>query len=321
MINKLYVYKSDSYFPYHNQAIEEYLLNSVDDDSLILYLWQNNNTIFIGKNQNSFNECNIKQLELDKGYLARRISGGGAVYHDLGNLNFTFICSNENYDVDRQNEVILNALKALDIEAYKSGRNDLLIDGKKFSGHAYYKGKKNSFHHGTLMLEVDQDKLNKYLNVSLLKLNSKNVSSVKSRVTNLIYIDESLTVERIVRALYTAFSKEFKHDFVVLDESDFDEDLLSSYEEKFSSYDWQHLNEKSFDTYIEKRFDWGTTRIEYEIENNIIKDIIIYTDALDVDSIELIPERFIGKNINELKYDNQIEKDVNESLKEKVNEL
>ena len=315
MINSLYVYKSDSYFPYHNQAIEEYLLNTVQKDSMILYLWQNNNTVFIGKNQNSFNECNIDQLENDNGYLARRISGGGAVYHDLGNLNFTFISSNENYDVDRQNEVILNALKALDIEAYKSGRNDLLIDERKFSGHAYYKGKENSFHHGTLMLEVDQDKLSKYLNVSLQKLNSHNVSSVKSRTINLIYLDESLTVERIVRALYTAFSKEYKHDFVILDESDFDEDLLSSYEEKYSSYDWIHLNEKSYDTNIEKRFSWGNARIEYEIVDDIIKDIVIYTDSLYTMEIEKIPELFIGRNINDIKADNDIQKDVLETLK------
>ena len=315
MINSLYVYKSDSYFPYHNQAIEEYLLNTVQKDSMILYLWQNNNTVFIGKNQNSFNECNIGQLENDNGYLARRISGGGAVYHDLGNLNFTFISSNENYDVDRQNEVILNALKALDIEAYKSGRNDLLIDERKFSGHAYYKGKENSFHHGTLMLEVDQDKLSKYLNVSLQKLNSHNVSSVKSRTINLIYLDESLTVERIVRALYTAFSKEYKHDFIILDESDFDEDLLSSYEEKYSSYDWIHLNEKSYDTNIEKRFSWGNARIEYEIVDDIIKDIVIYTDSLYTMEIEKIPELFIGRNINDIKADNDIQKDVLETLK------
>ena len=315
MINSLYVYKSDSYFPYHNQAIEEYLLNTVQKDSMILYLWQNNNTVFIGKNQNSFNECNIDQLENDNGYLARRISGGGAVYHDLGNLNFTFISSNENYDVDRQNEVILNALKALDIEAYKSGRNDLLIDERKFSGHAYYKGKENSFHHGTLMLEVDQDKLSKYLNVSLQKLNSHNVSSVKSRTINLIYLDESLTVERIVRALYTAFSKEYKHDFIILDESDFDEDLLSSYEEKYSSYDWIHLNEKSYDTNIEKRFSWGNARIEYEIVDDIIKDIVIYTDSLYTMEIEKIPELFIGRNINDIKADNDIQKDVLETLK------
>lgn len=315
MINKLYVYKSDSYFPYHNQAIEEYLLNIVDKDSVILYLWQNNNTVFIGKNQNSFNECDFIQLEKDGGYLARRISGGGAVYHDLGNLNFTFISSNENYDLDRQDQVIINALKALDIEAYKSGRNDLLIDGKKFSGHAYYRGKENSFHHGTLMLEVDQEKMQKYLNVSLLKLNSKNVSSVKSRVINLIYLDESLTVEKIVRALYTSFSKEFKHDFVILDESDFDEELLSSLEEKYSSHDWKHLNEKSYPNNVEKRFDWGTVRIEYDLDYGIIKDFVIYTDALNTLDIEVIPNKIIGKSINELVYTNEIEKDVIELLK------
>lgn len=315
MINKLFVFKSDSYYPYHNQAIEEYLLNSVDSDSVILYLWQNNNTVFIGKNQNSMNECNLNQLHKDGGYLARRISGGGAVYHDLGNLNFTFVSSNENYDLDKQNEVILQCLRSLEIDAYKSGRNDLLIDGKKFSGHAYYKGKENSFHHGTLMIEVDQEKLKKYLNVSLLKLNSKNVKSVKSRVTNLIFYNESITVELLCDSLIESFGKVYNREPIILDENDFDHDLLSMYEEKYSSYNWKHLNEKEYDHQVEDRFDWGTVKLEYSLFNDKIEDLSIYTDSLDTELIDIIPIKMIGKNPDDLLYDSEVEKDIVNLLK------
>ena len=165
--------ESGQFHPYKNLAVEEYLLLHCEPQECILYLWQNQNTVVIGRNQNAWKECKVDSLEENGGHLARRLSGGGAVYHDLGNLNFTFLVSKENYSIDRQLEVIVKAVQKLGAKAEKSGRNDILIDGKKFSGNAFYEQEQHCYHHGTLMMNVNKEMLSKYLTVSKEKLQSK----------------------------------------------------------------------------------------------------------------------------------------------------
>lgn len=188
-------------------AVEEYLLLYCEPQECILYLWQNQNTVVIGRNQNAWKECKVESLEENGGHLARRLSGGGAVYHDLGNLNFTFLVSKENYSIDRQLEVIVKAVQKLGAKAEKSGRNDILIDGKKFSGNAFYEQEQHCYHHGTLMMNVNKEMLSKYLTVSKEKLQSKGVDSVKSRVTNLVDYIPDLTLEALKKALREAFEE------------------------------------------------------------------------------------------------------------------
>ena len=159
MIGKLFFLESDSFDPYKNLALEELLLESCGRGICILYLWQNQKTVVIGRNQNAWAECRTEELKQAGGKLARRLSGGGAVFHDLGNLNFTFVVGKEDYHVPRQLEVILGALRRLGIPAEKSGRNDLLVEGKKFSGNAFYEQGDTWYHHGTLMVDVDKDSL------------------------------------------------------------------------------------------------------------------------------------------------------------------
>lgn len=318
MIERLYVIESNTYKPFHNQALEEILLNHVDQESLILYLWQNQNTIVIGRNQNPFNECDVKKLEEEDGYLARRLSGGGAVYHDLGNLNFTFLSHKKNYDVDKQTNVILNAVNKLGLNAEKNGRNDLLIDGRKFSGHAYYSHGEQCYHHGTIMYDVDEDALSKYLHVSLLKLKEKNISSVRSRVINLKKLKDDLTISEIKKALIDAFEDEYGMRSQILLESSLDQKKLKELEDRYSSPAWRYGKQKDYAYSIEKRFDFGIVKIEYDLNNEQISDLAIYTDSLNTDSIEQMIDMLIGKNIDDLsdpEYD-RIQKEITDFIME-----
>lgn len=158
MIEKISYIESREFCPYQNLAVEEYLLFHCDKNECILYLWQNRNSVVIGRNQNIWNECLVSKLEEENGFPVRRLSGGGTVYHDLGNLNFTFLVRKENYDINKQLDVILKAVKKLGIHAEKSGRNDILVHGHKFSGNAFYEQDDYCYHHGTLMVHVDLKK-------------------------------------------------------------------------------------------------------------------------------------------------------------------
>ena len=299
-IDHLYVIDTSCKVPYRNQALEEYLLDQVDSKSLILYLWQNQRTVVIGKNQDAFNECNIERLENDGGYLARRLSGGGAVYHDLGNLNFTFLSRKDNYDVDRQGKVILDAVNRLGFDAEKNGRNDLLIDGRKFSGHAYYSRGDRCYHHGTIMYDVDEEKLSDYLNVSMLKLKDKAVSSVKSRVVNLKSLSEDLTIDDIKKSLAASFEENYGIKAEVIYEESLDQDKIRTLEEKYSDPAWRYGTRKEYPHVMEKKFDFGIVRIGYELEGNVISDLAVYSDSLHTESIEKLIDILNGKDIDRL---------------------
>jgi len=189
----LKVVKTDCVDPYINLAAEEHMTMNAEEGTVTLFLWQNAKTVVIGRNQNPWKECDVEAIKRDGISLARRISGGGAVYHDMGNLNFTFIAKDGLFDIGRQTDVILLACRLLGVDASKTGRNDLTIDGKKFSGHAYYSSGGYNYHHGTIMMDVAGDDLSKYLRVPEAKLRSKGVASVRSRVTNLReHLDEPL---------------------------------------------------------------------------------------------------------------------------------
>ena len=318
---KLRVFVSESLDVYHNQAIEKYFLDRIEDDEVILYLWQNDKTIVIGANQDAYGECDIEKLEKDGGHLARRMTGGGAVYHDKGNLNFTFITPKALYDLSKQEEVILKALDCLGIKAAKTGRNDLVIDGRKFSGHAYYKGKRSCLHHGTLMLEVDEGRLQDYLRVSLAKLHSKNVASVRSRIINLKSVREDLDLDTLKKALI--HSAELIYETKAEPYTVFDQDELTKLEVQFKDDKWRYGKLYKEGRAIEKRFDFGTVRIVYVMEKDQIKDLSVFTDALDTDLFDGLEKRLIGKRINEIdtEKENEESRAVIESLKEDFNEI
>lgn len=280
MIKELFIYSSEGTDPYRNLAQEERLL-ACADGCCILYLWQNADTVVIGRNQNPWRECRIGALEEDGGHLARRLSGGGAVFHDLGNLNFTFLMPDADYDINRQTEVLRRACASLGIEAERSGRNDLLCRGRKFSGNAFFHHAGRAYHHGTILIDADTERMGRYLRPSAAKLRAKGVESVRSRVINLREINGGLRTEDMENALAAAFAEVYG-----LRARDLDSDCLSGTEldalvEKYRSWDWNFGTSKDFDFAAERRFDWGELRAEISVDAGVIRTVYVSTDAMD----------------------------------------
>jgi len=281
MITKLRLLEGVSLDPYYNLAVEEQLLDTVEEGCCILYLWQNGHTVVIGKNQNAFAECRTGLLEAEGGLLARRLSGGGAVYHDLGNLNFTFLMASADYDLEKQLQVILTACRALGVPAERSGRNDVLADGRKFSGNAFYRGSRNSYHHGTLMVDADLEKLGRYLSPSRAKLQAKGVRSVRSRVVNLREFVPELTVDALKRTLTEAFSAVYGLPVAPMKMSEPDAAAVERLRQRNSSWDWNFGSVPVCTARLENRFPWGGVELLLEVSQGLVQTCRVYSDAMD----------------------------------------
>lgn len=294
MIRKLTYIRSRQHNPYLNLALEEYLLENVKEDECILYLWQNEKTVVFGRNQNPWQECKINELKDDGGYPVRRLSGGGAVFHDLGNLNFTFLIRKSHYDVSKQLEVIIKALENLGIPAKRSGRNDITVNDKKFSGNAFYTDGTHCYHHGTILVDVNMKDLSKYLNVSADKLKSKGVDSVKSRVTNLKEHRRDLSIDMMCNELVKAFSQVYNLRTNEILAADIEEKELERRRDFFESWDWIYGKNIPFVYETYKRFPWGSFNIQIDIKKGKITNCKTYSDAMDIDLISKIPEVLTG---------------------------
>ena len=296
---RIRVIKTDCTDPYVNLAAEEHLTMNAEEGTVTLYLWQNAHTVVIGKNQNPWRECDVEAIKRDGIYLARRISGGGAVYHDMGNLNFTFIAKDDLFDIERQTDVILLACRLLGVNASKTGRNDLTVAGKKFSGHAYFSSGGYNYHHGTIMMDVAAEDLSEYLNVSEAKLKSKGVASVRSRVTNLReHVDEPLKnadtktlVAAMQDAMVRAASREYGSEPVEEELPAIPQELL----DKYASEEWRLGTRIPFTADIEHRFEWGGVEIQLAMKGEYIEDCRIYSDALETEVFEIIEDLVKGR--------------------------
>lgn len=294
MINNIKYYISLSYNPHENLAVEQYLMESVPSDTCILYLWQNQKTVVIGRNQNPWKECRTEELSGDGGYLARRLSGGGAVFHDLGNLNFTFLVSKQNYDLKKQMSVIAKACEHFHIPVTLSGRNDVLADGRKFSGNAYYDTKGQAYHHGTLLIDVDMARLSKYLRPSKAKLSSKGVDSVTSRVINLRELCHTLTIADMKESMIHAFEEVYGLSPVEISESEFDTTQIQTLSTRNSSWEWLYGRKIPFTFQCSKRFDWGELDLDLQIEKGLIQNLSVYSDSMDWTYASAIHDGLVG---------------------------
>lgn len=286
---KLRILKSEVTNPWFNLATEDWIFQELDSDTHILFLWRNAETVVIGRSQNPWVECKTDKMEEDGVYLARRQSGGGAVFHDLGNTNFTFLSPKEDYNQDANFQIIVNALQKLGIEAAQSGRNDMQVGERKISGSAFKHAVDRSFHHGTLLVNANMQKLGDYLNPHPLKLQAKGIKSVRSRVANLVEFNDTVTHESLSEAIIEAFCDFYgqKVEVEELDEESLkSEPHLNKYYEQMADWNWRFGKTPAFSHHIETRFDWGIIDLHLDVQQAVIREVVIFSDALNVELID-----------------------------------
>ena len=288
-MSRLQVIISPQYDPFLNRAVEQYLTERQEEGVVTLYLWKNQQTVVIGFNQNPYAECNVKLLLDEGGHLMRRGTGGGAVYHDLGNINFSFIADKKLYDVKKQLSVIQDALLSYGLQTEISGRNDLTCQGRKFSGNAFAKGQRNDLHHGTILIKTDGAMMQRYLIVDKAKLLKNGVKSVASRVINLSELIPELTSENIKQPLIASFEKVYDGEAEMLDFDTFiNNSEVQAIRAHIASNDFLFGRWEQFKTTKKDRFPWGGVEISLHIDeaNSVIKNIQIASDCLEPEAIQ-----------------------------------
>ncbi|WEV45898.1 lipoate--protein ligase [Streptococcaceae bacterium ESL0687] len=281
--------------------MDEWLLTKLKPSEPVFALWQNKSAVIVGKHQNTFEEINAPFIKEHGIEVVRRVSGGGAVYHDLGNLNFTFIIPLDHPDkVDWKKfvEPMIRALNKLGIPAVASGRNDLMVDGKKISGNAQRYANGYLMHHGTLLFNSDVETLVRALNVSDEKFISKAVKSVRSRVGNIHDVVPDLSFEEFHEAIRYELSDQDKDQEIVLNEDQLAE-VEKAAREKFSSWDWNYGESPEFNYHAHEKFAGGVIDLKAQVEKGIIKSITFEGDFLDVEDVENIIPKFVGLPFDE----------------------
>lgn len=306
---KYIVNKSNN--PAYNIALEAYAFRELLSEDEIFILWINEPAIIIGKHQNTIQEINKEYIDAHGIHVARRLSGGGAVYHDLNNLNYTIISNKSEegaFDFKTFSQPVIETLADLGVKAEFTGRNDLEINGKKFCGNAqaYYKGR--MMHHGCLLFDVDMTVLGDALKVSKDKIESKGIKSVSARVTNILdELPEKITVNEFSDKIL-AKMKETYPDMTeyVLSEDELAK-IQKSADEQFGNWDWVYGKAPEYTIERNVRYSAGKINTFANVEKSIIKNIKIYGDFFGIKDVQDIEELLVGT-----RYEN---KDVLEKLK------
>ena len=290
---------NDSNDPYFNHAAEEYLMKNFEDEAFIL--WINRPAILIGKNQNTLSEINVDYVRENNIEVVRRLSGGGTVYNDLGNMNYTFITYKKPKERKLENGFekfalpVIKALQSLDIDAEFSGRNDVTIEGKKFSGTAQYSVKNKLLHHGTIMYNCEMSKLSQALKPKPLKFRDKSVKSVSSRVTNIAdHMKAHMTVEEFREYLknfiinYNKIEKIYKF-------NDYDlKEIEKIAQARFRTWEWNYGKSPVYEFENSVKYKSGIVEYHLNVENGIMKDVGIHGDFFGTKDVEEIESLLIG---------------------------
>ncbi len=305
--------ESTSNNPKFNTALELYAFNELAKKDDVFMLWINEPCIVVGKNQNTTEEINQKYCDEKGIHIVRRVSGGGAVYHDLNNLNYTIISngrSGEAFDFKSFSQPVLDALSSLGVNASFTGRNDLEIDGRKFCGNAQYVRAGRIMHHGCLMFDVDTSVLSEALKVSKDKIESKGIKSVRARVTNIKeYLpNKEMTVKDFVDALRKYMDEKYGMTPYNFTEEDIAE-IKAIQAEKNDSWDWVYGKNPEFNIKRNRRLTTGKIEANIQVDNGIVSEVKFFGDFFGVMDVEDIANKLVGIKYNKEEVTKVLEKE------------
>lgn len=290
--------RNDDNRPQFNLALEQYVFDSLDQFDEIFLLWINEPSIIVGKHQNTIQEINLDYVRENNINVVRRLSGGGAVYHDYGNLNYTIISKTKDtsaFNFEAFSRPVIKVLAKLGVKAEFTGRNDITIDGKKFCGNAQYMKKGKVLHHGAMLFDTDLGVLEKALKVSKDKIESKGVKSVRSRVTNIKdHLKEDITIEDFKQLLLEHMfrgDKEIKE--YKLTEEDY-ANINKLMEERYATWEWNFGSSPDFNIEKSRRFPSGKVETKIDVQEGIIKGIKFYGDFFGSGEISDVEDELIG---------------------------
>jgi len=282
--------------PCWNLALEEYAFAHLTDETGLFMLWRNHNAIIVGKHQNTFAEVNAAEVKQRDIKVVRRLSGGGAVYHDLGNINFTFVLPEQKgMDFAQFCRPVQQALCALGVTAEISGRNDMTIEGKKFSGNSQYRKKGKVMHHGTLLFDSNLHIVSTVLQPDKEKLIHKGLKSVRSRVTNIKpYLTEPMETEMFLRFLQEFMSKALSLTPYSLSVHDVDQ-INQLSQNRYQSWDWNYGTSPAHSCVQSMRFaEVGKVEAYLSIQNGRIQNIRFYGDFFELDPLSELEQQLTG---------------------------
>lgn len=297
-----FISNNDIKDPMINLAMEEYVLREIPTDDSYFLFYVNQPSIIIGKNQNTIEEINEPYIRENDIKVVRRVSGGGAVYHDEGNLNFSFITEDDGesfHNFRKFTQPIVDVLQEMGVNAALSGRNDLEIDGKKVSGNAMFTQKGRMFSHGTLMLDSDISEVQNALRVNKKKIESKGVKSVRGRVGNINdFMEEHLDIETFKqKILESIFGGSENIEEYVLTEEDWDK-IYKLSEEKYQTWDWNFGKNPKYNFDVSHKFDAGLLDVRLNVKKGRIEQAKIFGDFFGVGEVSVIEERLVDTEHN-----------------------